>query len=395
MSEAFSDSEAHLLALLVDVQRQTAEATHLLEPWAAQAQSQRQRVHEALLVWRAQKNTLEGLQKKRTALISKASQTEQKINRFQHELTGFRKKLAQISKEVASDAERGVSISARLRRERVNTTLQIREHEDSIAQETQALEALKSEIKEVVQAYVPEWDLEIKHRASLESLQKHLPKPSLIVKSATCALAYVHVQYRLSRDFTQWKKGLEQVYADLLPLYRDMREGFYRVDKHSALLAGRSRTTVDVLCALVVAGKHTEALKWFEVVADREAYFHSMYEIFRMWCFGFYLTENHEALSGLLVQYAHTEYAQGAYVQAFTALLQDDAYAFNKALKALLEWECDTFTGPADPVSRSLSVVSVGASALVVCAKKRGIDVLVDDPQLIKDRAPKQTPSGR
>jgi hypothetical protein len=384
-------SSAQLLGLSFDLEHRRREVLDALSRSFVQFNLQEGEVRKAFSEWQVHKETLEGLLKSRTSWISKASQAQQAVARLQYDIAHTRKKITQLSKEMAQESQRGGKAVPRLRRERAQASVQVEEYEAQVLTHQSALEEAKNRIKGLVERYVPQWDVEIQARAVLEAHQKHMVPPALVLDAVSCELAYAHVRFRLEGDTDAWKNHVLQAYQWAKPLYAHIQEGLYLLDKNSAVLAGRLRITAELLCALIASGCLVEAGEWFALLAQPEARFHAMHEVFRTWCFGHFLRKEYVLLQNMLQQHAFSEHAEGAYVMCFKALLIGDSEAFNKGLSAVMMWESQNVG--ADPVSRGLVSLNMGANALVYCARRGGIAVTVQSPVLIADHGWKQKPS--
>jgi len=207
----------------------------------------------------------------------------------------------------------------------------------------------------------------------VDGLQESLPGPQLYVELFEMGVGKAHCDLYLDKNFGFWAEEINQFIGVIIQLHQDLQAGKYRIDTNSEFFGGRCSATAEAMFAGVAIGKQELSKEIFGLACDPEIYFHHIFDVFRCWCLGLYLTNRHQELRELLQEHQFSEGLREGYTNCFIALLNQDGRRMAIGLKDIVrhEWELWQQTGS----RRAAGVVNFGAAALSVLALERGITV--------------------
>ncbi|MED5463860.1 MAG: hypothetical protein VX699_04330, partial [Myxococcota bacterium] len=211
-----------------------------------------------------------------------------------------------------------------MRRERAKVLVGL---EDS-GVETEALqreiEGLRGGVKEL-EAEIKRGSGELKTlRSRLDELQGIFPDPGLFVELFEARVGLAHCNLYLGEDVDAWRGEILRAINGLVDLHRDLSAGKYRVDRNSEYLGGRSSATGDAMYAAVALGEWELARDLFELVCEPDLYFHHIFEVFRCWCLGLFLSDRKGELKELLDEHQFSEGLRDGYSRCFRGLVESD-----------------------------------------------------------------------
>jgi hypothetical protein len=211
-----------------------------------------------------------------------------------------------------------------------------------------------------------------------EKLQALLPNPKLYVQWFDVNLGTAHAQLYLDHNVAAWKTRAKNALEVMLQLHRDLRLGKYRLDQNSELVGGRLKATFDAMCIAIVLDDLPLAQEFFALATDPNLYFHHIFNVFRMWCVGLYITGRRRELAELLRLYQYSEDLKGAYTQCFLGLLAKNPKMLTAQLRdvARFEWKITDDMR----LERSLGIVNLGAVTICKLAAVEGLNLQVTLP---------------
>lgn len=241
--------------------------------------------------------------------------------------------------------------------------------------ETEALqgeiEGLRGGVK-IVEGEIKGLSDELKTlRGLLDDLQAKLPRPGLFVDLFESRVGVAHCNLYLDEDVAAWRGKIGQGIEVLAELHRDLNAGKYRVDRNSEFLGGRTSATGDAMYAAAALGHWELAEELFELVCEPDLYFHHIFEIFRCWCLGLFVSGRKAELSDLLAEHQFSDGLRDGYSRCFKALVERDQEGIESALRDLArhEWHLRASSGS----RRSGGVVSLGGVGLSRLALREGL----------------------
>lgn len=363
-------NEAYVLGLLTDIDRE------LPRTYAALSQQQRQaaaidaelgqllvRVDESQAAWDQAKS-------RREKLAGEIAETNHRAATLHQEIAALTRRADLLTQEMAQ-AGRNDPAYLKLRRERAKQRVQIERREKNLSEVEQTLGSLRTEHRQADTATIAERERTEALGVELEGLQAQLPDPARVVHVFELQLAQAHCRFVLDGDIDVWRQEVEAALEVIEALHRDLRAGKYPLDRNSDLIGGRATATVEALYGAVAIGQPERALELFRVACDPSLFFHSIFNVFRVWCLGLYLAGQVSELRELLRYHQYSHGPRGVYVRLFTALLEGDAEGLQKAWGAALKFGSAFWR----QVSRvqGLGVVNTTVLATARLARSRGL----------------------
>lgn len=367
-------SEAYVLGLLADAEAKIPEATAALTAAQARAQELSADFGAAVSQLAAVKQRLKELQRaanEANATIAAGNKiiasTLQSLDVFKRRSQEMRLDLEKL--EVGSPAHR------QLRRERAGILVEIEEGEKQMASARSKAEEARRISQESEAEQVRERDNERNATKTLDALQSLLPDPTLYVDLCQARMARAHGRLFLFKNAHAWRAETAAALLILKNLHQELRSGKYQFEASSGFLGGRMALSSEGLLAAVLLGDLAQARDIFAQAALPEMYFHHIFNVFRIWCVGLYLTGRNYELGELLQRHRYAQGLQGGYVQAFRGLMERDATTVNSGLRSILKHEWELWQNP--NLLRGMGVVNLGASAIARMAIQQRLSVTV------------------
>jgi hypothetical protein len=271
-------------------------------------------------------------------------------------------------------------MNRKLRRQRAKLRVQIDERKEEVEMLRQRSESEREQLQRTQRELNDYRDQDRLWTNELDALQTQLPAPDLYVHLFYTLTTLAHTRLFLDKSADGWLQDFDAAISVMENLHQALRMGKYRLDKHSQWVGGRSNASVETLYGAVALGDVTRAKHFFEILTDSSLFFHQIFNVFRVWCLGLYLTGNHRELQKLLQTHHYASGIRGAYVASFSGLLFHKRDLLIKGLADMVRFHHST--DDHNPRARGLMVVSVDIFALVRLARKQGINITPTGPSL-------------
>ncbi|OGQ77680.1 MAG: hypothetical protein A2289_06345 [Deltaproteobacteria bacterium RIFOXYA12_FULL_58_15] len=296
-----------------------------------------------------------------------------RIATLHQEIGGLRKR----SEDFKTEMERvgPGAIQRRLRRDRAKLSIQIEDRESEVLRLRGEVQDVREQLAELERTAVAERDRGRAIVLELDDIQSQLPSPDLYGGLFDRLAARAHCRLFIDRDEGPWRDDILQGIDLMLELHRELRAGKYRLDKNSDIIGGRAMASAEALYAAVALGDLPLANRLFEVVTDPALFFHQIFNVFRVWCLGLYLTGEIQQLRELLRIHQFAPGLRGGYAQAFIGLVTADAGRVGIGLTAIVKHEWEMWQDP--NLVRGAGVVNLGAVGICRLARERGLQVSV------------------
>lgn len=369
-------TEPYVMGLLADLEAEVPELTREL----AQAKKRAASVDAEL------SNLVRRLDASKTALASAQSSAQAAA----YEVTEKNMRVATLHQQIAALKKRGDdlktemdrvgsgAIHRRLRRDRAKLSIQAEDREVEVS-------ALRDEIDGIRQSlHTAETTAETERGRTrvvvkeLDKLQSQLPSPYLFARLFDRRSARAHCRLFLDHEPDDWSSELRGAIGLMVELHGELRAGKYRLDKNSDLVGGRAMATAEAFFASAALGDMSLVKELFTLATDPSLFFHQIFNIFRVWCLGLYLSGSHSDLRELLRIHQFATGLRGGYVETFFGLLQKDSRRVTSGLKAITKYEWEIWQDP--HLVRGAGVVNLGAVALTKLALDRGVAVHLPGP---------------
>jgi hypothetical protein len=299
-----------------------------------------------------------------------------RVSTLHQEIATFKKRSDDLKTEM--DRVGDGAIQRKLRRERAKATVQIEDREEEIAKLRKDVEVERDKLTKAEATLTAERDRQRTITDELDKLQAQLASPYLYTQLFERLAARAHCRMYLDQDVEKWRAEVRRAVATAVELHHELRAGKYRLDRNSDLIGGRAMASAEAIYAAVALGDRKSAAELFALITDPSLYFHQIFNIFRTWCLGLYVTDRGRELRELLRTHQYSEGLRGGYVQAFIGLLGKDARRFALGLKEIAKHEWELWQDPS--LERGAGVVNLGAVALASLAVEAGIQVQVPGP---------------
>ena len=369
-------NEAYITGLLIDYENRIADLAQELE----HSQEQATQIDGQL------GGLLEELETHRHAVVQEEKDLEEK-NRFVadgnmeiaslHQETALFKKKQEDLKIEMERLGQG-AIHRRLRRERAKLQIQIEDKEAEIEQMRTAVEQTRQAVQETEQSIKDAKDRSRATTLKLDGLQSKLPSPYLFSNLFMARCGQAHANLYLEKENEDWEKTVLDAIHLVIDLHQDLRAGKYRLDKNSDIVGGRALATGEAMYAAIILKRPELALKIFSLATDPSLYFHQIFNVFRVWILGLYLSEDYTELKKLLRTHRYAGGLREAYVLCFLGLLLKDKDLMNKGVRDITKHEWELWQ--AQTKDRGGGIVNMGATALTLMALDRGIAVKLPGP---------------
>jgi len=113
----------------------------------------------------------------------------------------------------------------------------------------------------------------------------------------------------------------------------------------------------------VAIGDNDLATHLFELATDPALLFHQIFNIFRSWCAGLWVSRRYEELRELLYPHRFAEGLRGAYVQAFAGLLANDSRRVEQGVRDICRYEQSIWQ--TSGWQRGVGLINFGAVAVL------------------------------
>ncbi|MBT6432917.1 MAG: hypothetical protein HOK97_17650 [Deltaproteobacteria bacterium] len=301
------------------------------------------------------------------------AESNQAIAALHQELAAIKRKIDEIQSEM--DREGKGQIFRRLRRERARQLNLQDEREEKLNVIQERITEIRGELTQLDEKAAHANDSLLNTRDALESHQQALPAPALYTQVFELGLSAAHCEFFLERDGKQWCESVEESIGWMVTLHEALRAGRYQLDRNSHFVAGRSTASAEAIYGAIAVGKLELADTMFRSVTDPNLFFHEIFNVFRVWCAGLWLTGDVQRLSNLLARYEFSEGLRGGYVQAFLGLLEADTDKVSTGLKDICRHEIELWQDPS--LNRGLGVVNLGAVGIARLALDAGLRVAI------------------
>jgi hypothetical protein len=299
-----------------------------------------------------------------------------KIATLHQEIATFKKRSDDLKTEM--DRVGDGAIQRKLRRERAKVTVQIEDREQEIEAIRKSLDGERAKLDAAEKTLTSERDRQRVIMEELDKLQAELPSPYLYTQLHASLAARAHCRLFLDHEVEIWRAEQKRAIATVVELHNELRAGKYRLDKNSDLIGGRATASAEAAYGAVAIGDRQAALEIFALATDPSLYFHQIFNVFRLWCLGLFLSDRRGELRDLLRVHQFSEGLRGGYTNAFIGLIAKDARRFAVGLKDIAKHEWELWQDPS--LVRGSGVVNLGAAGLASLALDAGIAVQMPGP---------------
>lgn len=378
-------NEAYVLGALPDVEHRISELTKCLHKQDIQHVHAEQQLDILAKELTAGKKTMKDTQSVvAKSLIELQEKNVQLSNVFQ-EIAGLKRRSEELKKElIRLGKDEGYR---KIRRERAKLLVQTEEKEHQAQSLESEVQALRDSRKKEETAIRLAQDQMNQLGMEMDQLQAELPDPKLLGELADSLMARAHCQMFLDRNASHWQTALRTAIDHIAALHRALKKGRYRLDKHSDLVAGRSNATSNACYGALCLDNPSLAKEIFELASDPQVFFHHIFQVFRLWCVGLYVSSRKSELEELLKMHWHAPGLRGGYVRAFAGLLTQHQDMFDKGVSTIVrqEWDQEQATHN----MRGLCVINVNAIALLKMGRMQKLSTKkIQDPTIPKELCP-------
>lgn len=370
-------SEAYVLGLLTDIEASVPQLLTQLTQAKKRAAAVDAELSNLLRRLDDSQNALRQAQAQLQRASASVNDGNSQIATLHSEIAMLQKKGEDIKLEMERVRDEP-ALRRKLRRERAKVRVQVEDKETEIEEIKKRVEGDRASLGKADEIRNTERDRSRVLTAELDKLQSQLPSPYLYTKLAETLAARAHCNMYLDHDAVTWAKELREAIAWATELHRELRAGKYRLDRNSDLVGGRAMATAEAIYGALAIGEPDLCKELFELATDPSLFFHQIFNVFRVWCLGLYLTGQTRKLGELLRLHQFAEGLRGGYVNAFIGLLQKDKRRLAVGLKDITRHEWEIWQDP--NLVRGAGVVNVGAVALGRLALDAGIAVQMPGP---------------
>ncbi len=369
-------TEPYVMGLLADLEAEVPELSREL----AQAKKRAGAVDAELsnLVRRldASKATLRTAQSSAQSAALEITEKNMRLATLHQEIAGLKTRSDDLKTEM--DRVGPGAIHRRLRRDRAKLSVRVEDREEEINGLRGEVDEQRFTLQAAEATVEAERDRSRAVVKEVDKLQSQLPSPYLFAQLFDRRSARAHCRLFLDHEPDAWAQGLRGAIGLMIELHGELRAGKYRLDQNSDLVGGRAMATAEALFAAAAIGDMDLVKELFTLATDPSLFFHQIFNIFRVWCLGLYLSGSHTDLHELLRIHQFATGLRGGYVETFYGLLKKDTRRIASGLKAITKHEWEIWQDPR--LVRGAGVVNLGAVALTKLALDRGIAVRLPGP---------------
>lgn len=300
-------------------------------------------------------------------------ESNQVIAGIHQEMAGIKRKIDEIQADM--DREGKGQLFRRLRRERAKQLNLLDERQEKLEAVQTRVAEIREVLKELDVVANQAEDLLLARRDVLEGHQQALPAPGLYTQVFELSVSAAHCEFFLERDADAWCGSVGKAIDWMVTLHEGLAAGRYQLDRNSHFVAGRSTASAEAVYAAISIGQLDRARELFAGVTHPNLFFHEIFNVFRVWCAGMWLTGDVQGLTRLLGRYEFAEGLRGGYVQGFSGLLENDPDKVSQGLKDICRHEFELWQDPT--LNRGLGVVNLGAVGLARLALDAGLRVSI------------------
>jgi hypothetical protein len=267
-----------------------------------------------------------------------------------------------------------------LRRSRAAVGVQLEDRRADLSQVTATAQAARAALETAQKALLQHND-RVRHvRARLHALQAVQPPAALYLDLFANVAGRAHAQLVLDTAAgggaaalaARWRDELTVAVGYIEALYAGLAAGRYAVEAATSWAGGRAAAVSEALYALVALGDLGQAMDLFAQTTAEDVFFHHIFQTFRGGCVGLFLAGRHSELAEALRLHQYAPGVRGAYVEAFSALLQGDAVQFDASLRQLVVTEWRVWAKSPTP---ALGLVNLSVLGLLQLGQLRGFGV--------------------
>lgn len=354
-------SEAYVVGLLSDAEEKAPRLASDLAAAKKKASAVDAELSNLLRRLDASRTELRRVQQRATRTTAAINDGNMRIATLHQEIAAFKKRGEDIKVEMER-VEDEPAIRRKLRRERAKMTVQAEEREEEIAAVQARLAGERQTLGEFDGVLNQERDRSRVLTGELKKLQSQLPSPYLYTELFETTVARAHCRFFLDGDLPAWEEEMREAIGWSYDLHRELRLGKYPLDRNSDLVGGRSMATAEAIYGAVAIGDTDLAIELFETAADPGLFFHQIFNVFRVWCLGLFLTGRERDLREMLRLHQFAEDLRGGYGHAFIGLVTRDPKRVTLGINDITKHEWELWQDP--NLIRGAGVVNLGAVAL-------------------------------
>jgi|GEM_PF-6191085 len=370
-----------LIYMLAELAQEVEQLTQQLESALAQAEPTREKISEAFHAFLSLREWLKKMRVDESVLLTKQEESVVQLGEVSISIDKLQKRIQEIEHWI----ERGIedqSLFEELGRA-ASLCAEKKERRDSLRT---SLKDLEHQISTQKQLYLQK-ELEIERMASqIKALQHSLPDPHLFAWLGLARLAKANVHMRINQKKSIYLESVQHAVLPIEQMHKELRAGRYRLDRFGDLLAGRHESTVQAMYAYVAIGDLESARRLFSLATDENMFFHHIFNVFRMFLLGDFLSHNHERLNYLTRVHRYDFGLWRAYVQAFVSLQNKNSTTFMWAIQQILKIEDQSqqqMLGAPQMKIPGIDSIHVPVLALTQLALSAGMTVSLLDPRVV------------
>ncbi len=374
---ATSQQEGYVLAVLAELANRTEQYSQTLQKRLDAADEVRRSITETLdrlqgarIKWKQTRGELSDHIETRDLALGRAAEAGEVVDRANRRLKELNAMLdygiedQQLFDEMGRAQKAHDDKTAEREKWRANA--------EAATGKAQKAEALMGELR-----------IEIEARAAeVREMQKELPDPHLFAWLALTNFGRANSNFLLDGDASKFDRLMRTGIEPLRQMHRELRDGRYRLDRYGDLLAGRHEASVLGIYGAMAIGDTQLATEMFSLAADPGMYFHSIFNVFRVWLLGASLLGDGKVVRELLHMHRYEKKLWGGYVRCFRALhglSPAPERDFNVGLQWLLRYETRR-----EDLSGIPGVMLIHLPALALCriARQKRFTIRVQDKRL-------------
>jgi len=364
-------SEPYIIGLRADLERDEPDLLREMEQARIRAAAVDAELSALLTRLEHARAALETAQSEAARLITVVGEKNLRCSTLHQEIAAFKRRADDLQTEMERVGDG--AIYRRLRRDRARNMVQVSDRETELARVHAEVEANRKSAVEAEARAVAERDRARAITGELDRLQGELPQPELFIRLFETRLGLAHTRFFLDRSPKPWQQALREAIGSLAELHRELRAGKYRLDRNSDVVGGRATATGEAVYGAVALGDDALAVQLFQLATDPGLFFHDIFNVFRVWCAGLYLTGQLSELRELLRIHQYAEGLRAGYVQCFFGLLNGEAKRIEDGLKIIVRDEWNGWQKASR--TRGAGVINLTAAAVIRWARDRGLRV--------------------